>query len=185
MDIGELRVVHASIRGNRDGIYPETSDWTLKQQLGKPPAVFCTGHTHRSLVRRLGSVLVVNAGSVGLPFDSDQRLAYAQITLSKSGWQASIIRLPYDTLQAERDFFDTGFYTDAGPLAELVLIELRQARSQLYQWAVRYQRRALDGQISMRQSVDEYLKKINKASCHLAMHAHSITILLRSAFGAG
>ncbi|HLF00485.1 MAG TPA: metallophosphoesterase [Anaerolineales bacterium] len=33
----ELRVAHASMRGNRDGIYVETDDDTVRQQVGSPP----------------------------------------------------------------------------------------------------------------------------------------------------
>jgi putative phosphoesterase len=70
-DGGEVRITHASMRGNRDGVYPETSDETLKKQMGPPPAIFCVGHTHRPLIRRLCGALVVNVGSAGLPFDGD------------------------------------------------------------------------------------------------------------------
>jgi predicted phosphodiesterase len=153
----EVRVVHASMRNNRDGIYPETRDEALRKQLGIPPALLCVGHTHRSLVRWLDDTLVVNAGSVGLPFDHDRRAGYAQLSWSRNTWRAQIIRLDYDFMRAERDFFDTNFITDAGPLAQLVLIELRQARSQLFQWAARYQDRALAGEISVQDSVREFL----------------------------
>jgi putative phosphoesterase len=154
----EVRVVHASMRGNRDGIYPETRDETLRKQIGEPPAVLCVGHTHRPLVRWLNETLVVNAGSVGLPFDNDQRTGYAQIARSHNAWHAQIVRLDYDIAQGERDFLETNFIPDAGPLAQLVLIELRQARSMLFQWAVRFQDRALAGEISMQDSVREFLR---------------------------
>jgi hypothetical protein len=45
----------------------------------------------------------------------------------------------------------------AGPLAELVIVELRQARSLLFHWALTYQDRALAGEISMEASVREFL----------------------------
>ncbi len=156
-DGSEMRVVHASMRGNRDGIYPETHDETLRKQLGDPPALLCVGHTHRPLIRGLDETLVVNAGSVGLPFDYDRRAGYAQLTWRQNAWHAQIVRLDYDFARAERDFFETNFIHDAGPLAQLVLIELRQARSQLFQWADRYQERALAGEISMQDSVREFV----------------------------
>jgi putative phosphoesterase len=158
LDGSEVRVVHASMRGNRDGIYPETSDETLRRQIGAPPAVLCVGHTHRPLVRWLNGTLVVNAGSVGLPFDFDRRTGYAQIFWSRRTWHARLIRLEYDIAQEERDFAETNFIPDAGPLAQLVLIELRQARSMLFQWASRFQARALAGEISMQDSVREFLR---------------------------
>jgi predicted phosphodiesterase len=160
----EVRIVHASMRGLRDGIYPETSDTALEAKIKgnssaspvTPPAVFCVGHTHRPLVRRLDSTLVVNAGSAGLPFDGDTRPAYAQLTYHKGKWNAEIVRVEYDLQAAERDFYTSGYLPDAGPLVELVLVELREARSQLYNWSIRYQDLAWRGEITMDDSVREF-----------------------------
>jgi predicted phosphodiesterase len=41
----EVRVVHASMRNNRDGIFPETTDAELRCQIAPPPATLCVGHT--------------------------------------------------------------------------------------------------------------------------------------------
>ncbi len=158
-DGSELRVVHASMRGKRDGIYPETSDSTLAQQMAPPPAVLCVGHTHRPLIRRVTGTLVVNAGSVGLPFDEDPRLAYARLTWQQGEWQAEIVRLPYDLAHAKADFFASDYYTEAGPLTKLVLIELQTARSMLFYWSSRYQTQAELGLISMQDSVAEFLEQ--------------------------
>lgn len=169
--------VHASRKGIRDGIYPETSDETLKSKIftdcppgneesiawiGAPGeyikmALFGVGHTHRPLVRYLDDLLVVNAGSAGLPFDLDTRPSYARLTFHKNQWTAEIRRCEYDLQQAEKDFYLSGYLEDGGPLVKLVLIELQTARSQLYQWAIRYQQRAMQGEISMDESVKHYL----------------------------
>ena len=174
----QVSFVHASMMGIRDGIYPETSDHALESKVFSPLAesanekvqwlgsqsnpsslsLFGVGHTHRPLIRRLGEVLVVNAGSAGLPFDQDTRPSYARLTFHKGEWQAEIRRCDYDLYQAERDFFTTGYLEGGGPLVKLVLIELRTAQSQLYHWAIRYQERALLGEISMDDSVERYLE---------------------------
>jgi hypothetical protein len=99
----------------------------------------------------------VNAGSAGLPFDGDTRAAYAQLTWQSDGWKARITRVDYDLAQAERDFFETGFAQEAGPLVRLVQVELRQARAMLGGWVNRYQSRALAGKIEMEESVVEFL----------------------------
>jgi predicted phosphodiesterase len=153
----EARVVHASMRGKRDGIFPDTCDETLREQIAPPPSLICVGHTHVPLVRMIDQTLVVNAGSVGLPFDRDPRLAYAQLTWRESGWQAAIVRLDYDRITAEQDLFDSGFMEDAGPLARIVQLELRQARSLLFGWASKFQTHCLAGEISMEDSVQKYL----------------------------
>jgi predicted phosphodiesterase len=156
-DGSELRVVHASMGGNRDGIYPHTPDEQLAGQIAPATAVLCVGHTHRPLIRKLDSTLIVNAGSVGLPFDGNQELAYAQITWRAGEWCAEIVRLPYDVEKARSDFFDYGYYVEAGPLVQLVLVELLTARSMLFNWSHRYQSRAEQGSISMQDSVKEFL----------------------------
>jgi putative phosphoesterase len=160
-DAGEFRVAHASMRSNRVGIFPFTSDEELQQLIEPPPAVFCVGHTHRPLIRKLNDTLVVNAGSAGLPFDGDNRVSYTQVTWHRENWQAKIIRLPYDMGQAERDFFDTGFIQEGGPVTELMLVELRLAYSQLYQWTARYRNPVLRGELSVEKSIREYLEQPN------------------------
>jgi hypothetical protein len=102
--------------------------------------------------------LIVNAGSVGLPFDGDRRAGYAQISLHDGGWDAEIIRLPYDIAQAEDDFFTTGFLQQAGPLAELILFELEHAYPQLHSWTKMYRDPILAGEISVEQAVQDHLE---------------------------
>ena len=159
-DGGEVRITHASMLSLRDGIYPWTSDAELEHKIGRPPALFLVGHTHTPLIRRLNGTLVVNAGSSGLPFDGDTRPAYARCTWRQGAWQAEIVRVDYDFALAERDFYTTGFMENAGPLAVLVLRELQLAHSQLGNWANLYQRRTLAGEISMHQSVAEFLQRM-------------------------
>jgi predicted phosphodiesterase len=173
---GEVAFYHGSVLGLRAGIYPETSDRSLLKKTGldnRPPgapplSMFCVGHTHRPLVRSLNGTCVVNAGSAGLPFDGDIRTGYAQLTWQptrrssqqEGAWQAEIIRLPYDTQQAERDFYLNGYLDGGGPLAGLVLIELQTASSLLYTWAAQYQERAACGEITLDDSVRQYLASL-------------------------
>lgn len=158
-----VQIVHASRRSNRDGLFARNDDDQLRRKVyvenEKPPAVFCTGHTHWPFVRWLDDTLVVNAGSVGLPFDGDRRAAYAQLTCRDDQWQAKIIRLDYDWQQTERDFFETGFLSDGGPLVELILDELRIARPHLYRWTQQYESDVLAGAITIEESVPIFLTK--------------------------
>ncbi len=156
---GEIRITHASMLGIRDGIYAKTTDEELCKKIDPPPALFCAGHTHRSLIRTLNGTLVVNAGSVGLPFDADTRAGYAQITRQNGQWQAEIVRLPYDMEQARRDLYDTGFMDSGGPLSELILIELETGLSQLYQWSAQYVDPVLNGEITVAESVRQFLEE--------------------------
>ncbi len=156
-DGSEFRVVHASMRNNRDGIYADSSDDVLYQQIAPVPGVFVTAHTHRPLIRRFNDSLVVNVGSVGAPFDRDTRASYGRFLWTHDGWQSEIIRLPYDVAQTERDYVESGFLDEAGPLAQLMLVELRRAGGLIYRWAKRYQDAVLAEEIDLADSVRELL----------------------------
>ncbi len=156
-DGSEVRVVHASMRGNRDGIYPTTSDRTLATQIAPAPPLFCVGHTHRPLIRSIDGTLVVNVGSVGLPFDGDTRASYGRFQWRGNHWEAEIRRVAYDLQQAERDFMQTGFSDEGGPLTQVMLSELRSARSLLYVWSKHYESLVMAGKMTVEQAVDDYL----------------------------
>lgn len=159
VDGSELRAAHASMRGNRDGIYVETADDTLRQQVGAPPPpLFVVGHTHKSLIRQIDGTKVVNVGSVGLPFDGDHRAAYAQVWRNNGEWEAEIVRLEYDRAQAERDFVESGILEEGGALARLMQVELQIARSQIAEWMNAYEQRALAGEIGVGEAVTRFLE---------------------------
>jgi predicted phosphodiesterase len=157
----QICIVHASMKGNRVGIYPETQDDELAELISsngrKLPSLFGVGHTHRPLIRINKNTTVVNAGSAGLPFDGNYQPSYVQATWQVDHWSVKIQRLDYDSQQAEKDFSLTGYLQQAGPLVKLVLRELKEARSHLFTWADRYQDMVLTGNISMTESVDRCL----------------------------
>jgi putative phosphoesterase len=157
-DGSEFRVVHGSMKNNRDGVYPENNDALLYEQIAPVPAVFVAAHTHRPLIRRFNDSLVVNVGAVGSPFDQDRRASYGRFTWTRHGWEAEIVRLPYDTAQTERDYVTSGFLDEAGPLTQLMLIELRRAGGLIHRWASRYQNAILAEEIDMESSVRQLLQ---------------------------
>lgn len=162
---GEVRFLHGSILGLRDGIYPETSDRSLVSKLGTPRAasrlsLVCVGHTHRPLVRSLNGTLVVNAGSAGLPFDGHLRPSYARLTWLQGGWKAEVVRVAYDHNAALKDFEASGFLAEGGPLVRLIYYELEHACSLLYNWAYYFQEPVLRGQISLEESVQVFMSQL-------------------------
>ena len=147
-----LRIVHASMLSNRDGVYPITTDEDLRRQIAPAPAVFVTGHTHRPLVREIDRTLVVNIGSVGSSFDDDRRASYGRFHWA-GGWTAEVMRLDYDYAQIERDYVCSGFLDEGGALAQLMLVELRKARGLIFRWASRYEEAVMTGRMSLEESV--------------------------------
>lgn len=157
-DKSSLLVLHASIWGNRDGIFPWSTDKELERKTAPHPTVFVTAHTHFPFIRQLKGTLIVNAGSVGLPGDGDWRAGYGRLTWTNlGGWQAEIKRVAYDREQTERDYISSGFLAEAGPTALLTLVELRSARDAKARWASIYRERILAGSISPEMAVKEFL----------------------------
>ena len=159
-DASEFRVVHASMRNNRDGIHNELPDSALRQKIAPAPAVFVTGHTHQPLIRQVDQTLVVNTGSVGAPFDQDWHPSYGRFTWNQDqGWNAEIVRVNYDRRLVERDFVSSGFLKDGGPLAQIMLVELRRSRGLIYHWASQYEQMVINEQISIEESVKRVLQE--------------------------
>jgi predicted phosphodiesterase len=161
-DGSEVRIAHASMRGTRDNILVDTPDEQLKQQVQgseteRPcPTIFCIGHTHLPFLRTLDTTLVLNVGSVGLPFDGDRRASYARLVWNETGWQAQIQRLTYDWAAAERDFHTTGFLHQAGLAADLIFEELCTGRSRLFRWITTFEEQVKSGTCSVADSIVQY-----------------------------
>jgi len=154
---GRASFTHASLLGNRNGIFADTGALDLAAKVDASAALFGVGHTHRPLVRNHGATVVVNAGSVGLPFDGDRRAGYARATARRAGWEVEIQRLAYDWRAVWRDCVTEEFVAGSGPVAGLISRELEVARPLLTEWTNRYQHLVLAGQIGMERSVREFL----------------------------
>lgn len=152
-----LRIVHASMYSNRDGIYPLTDEEDIRRKIAPAPAVFVTGHTHRPLMRQIDQTLVVNIGSVGSSFDGDRRAGYGRFVWDGHKWSGEVVRIEYDYRQIEGDYVRSGFLAEGGALAQLMLVELRKAHGLIFRWASRYEKAVLMGEMTLEQSVRNIL----------------------------
>ena len=154
----EIRMVHASMLGDRKGIFPDDSEESLREKIAPAPKVLVVGHTHRPLIRRVDASLVVNVGAVGAPFDGDPRAAYARLTLNNGRWDAEIVRIAYDRNRAIACFEESGYLEESGDFARLILAEFREARSLIPGWYRAYEDQVMDGGMTLKASVDLYLE---------------------------
>jgi predicted phosphodiesterase len=68
--LGPTLFCHGSPHSDTQRITTATTDQRLRRLLaGVDPRVVVCGHTHRQFDRRLDAYRVINAGSVGLPFE--------------------------------------------------------------------------------------------------------------------
>ena len=152
-----IQGLHASRLGDRVGIYPDTPDEDLFKLADPNADLFLVGHTHQPFIRRWEQSLVINIGSVGLPFDGDTRPSYARIINDSEGWKGKIIRLDYDQKAAEEDFFSSGFVPDGGEIADLILAEIQLGWPQLSKFFKRFETPIREEKISMREAVKKHM----------------------------
>jgi len=119
----DVALVHASPESAWRSPSPEATDAELDavyRPLSRPVAVY--GHVHRSFVRNLPGLVVVNAGSVSLSFDGDPRASY----LLLDGQKPVIRRVAYDV---EKEI--AAVEAARLPHAEMIARTLRKARPQM------------------------------------------------------
>jgi len=95
---------HGSPRSNTEKILSTTPEDRLFEIFsGRVANVYAGGHTHEQMVRKFGSSLVVNPGSVGLPFFTDPHgdvknpiwAEYAMLSLSGDSLRIDLRRTRY------------------------------------------------------------------------------------------
>lgn len=127
-----LRLVHGSPGSNNEGIGPWTSEDRLAIHLAsiREPILVCA-HTHRPLLHRAGERMVVNVGSVGLPFNGDRRAQYAIFDCFDDSIEVDFRRIDYDHLRILEIYESSGFLRHGGVTARLLYMELKHARPYL------------------------------------------------------
>ena len=90
-------LVHAVPGDDEVRLTPDTPDALAESLVGGAgqPTLLC-GHVHVQYARRVAGVEVVNPGSVGFPFDGDQRAAWAIV----DGGEVELRRTAYDVERA-------------------------------------------------------------------------------------
>ncbi|MCP3957894.1 MAG: metallophosphoesterase family protein [bacterium] len=124
-----LRLVHGTPATNREGIGPWTGDDEMSGYWGavEEPVLVCA-HTHRPLLREIEGGLVVNVGSVGLPFNRDRRAQYAIFTSQAGGaWRVEPRQVPYDLEEIFEIYETSGFQAAGGITAQLLRMELEHS----------------------------------------------------------
>ncbi|MCR8644624.1 metallophosphatase family protein [Paenibacillus sp. N1-5-1-14] len=123
---------HASSKSLIDIVYP----WATLDELDTLHAdnqtkLLLYGHIHHAYVRQGRGRLVVNCGSIGTPFDGDNRASYAIVDLMGSDIAVQLRRVTYDVEQAiaiaiERDMPDRESFAYALRTAQYPYNQVRQ-----------------------------------------------------------
>jgi predicted phosphodiesterase len=100
-----IALVHASPGNCWRAPMPDASDAEFESAystLGQPVAVY--GHIHRSFIRSVHGMTVINSGSVSLSYDGDRRASYLML----DGTSAEIRRVEYDVDRELKALADCG-----------------------------------------------------------------------------
>jgi predicted phosphodiesterase len=115
-----LVLVHATPWSTTDIIDPASPAATVARAFEQADTrALVYGHIHRAYIREAAGGLIVNAGSVGFPFDGEPRPAWAILTLAGGAWRAEIVRTDYDREAAARDLL-TSDHPDAEAFARRI-----------------------------------------------------------------
>ncbi len=123
-----IRIVHGSPRSNNEGIGPWTDRESLVEHLDsvEEPVLVCA-HTHRPGVWQVDERMIVNVGSVGLPFNKDSRAQYALFEGAGSTWDVELVKVDYDRQQLLEAYDSTGFLAEGGATSLLLKREVEEA----------------------------------------------------------
>ncbi len=152
-----VQVSHGTMAGNRNGITAAVPDEALHDKLPEDIDLFVTAHTHRPLTRHYKGTDILNVGSVGSPFDGDIRASYGQLEFHNGRWRTRIQRLDYDRARTRRDFLESGFVHEGGPLARIIFLEWQTARLLMPSWHRRYGDAVRAGEIGLDKAVDDFM----------------------------
>jgi putative phosphoesterase len=100
-----ILIVHGSPHGSFDTMHPSLTSETIRAWFPagtRRPDVLVGGHTHVPFVRTVDGMLVVNAGTVGRPFDGDPRASWALLELEEGRARARIRRVGYPVEETVR-----------------------------------------------------------------------------------
>ena len=124
-DLPAVYLVHGVPGNPFVGFMPDMPDAQMARYLsGVDAPVVIGAHSHRPLERRLSGRLVLNPGSVGMPYNGDPRAQYLLLDAEDKQWRASFCRVAYDRELVRRTFIEQGLFDAYGPLGRLYLLTI-------------------------------------------------------------
>ncbi len=115
-----LVVVHATPVSTTDVLGPDAPEEVVTRAFDQARTrTLAYGHIHRPYIRNVAGGLIVNVGSVGLPFDGVPRPAWAVFTLEEGRWGAEVLRVAYDHEAVAQDLLASD-HPDAAAFARRV-----------------------------------------------------------------
>jgi len=106
----DIRCVHGSPRSVIEIMDGSTGEGELKEMVAEVEEdVIVCGHSHRPYIGEIEEKKIINVGSVGSPYDGDNRASYAVLEITAGQIESEIKRVDYNiekllTIADKRDF---------------------------------------------------------------------------------
>ncbi|MCM3764943.1 metallophosphoesterase [Neobacillus niacini] len=94
----DIAAFHATPESLFDIILPHADDDTILSMLMKPAdaTIYVYAHIHRPYIRYINGKVIMNIGSVGLPFDGLTKASYGLVEIEQDNIRTSIQRVSFD-----------------------------------------------------------------------------------------
>lgn len=117
-----MHLFHATPDSLFEIVSKEASDEELEHSLMTQVDAdfYIYGHIHTPFVRKIGDKTVINTGSVGLPFDGDNRASYALLTIKDGKAEAAIERVEYDINRVAASY-DANDYPNREQMKQIII----------------------------------------------------------------
>ena len=126
LDGKRFLLVHATPRDPMDEYAPPDAAFWAPRLAGLRVDFVCVGHTHQPYILKVGTVTVVNPGSVGLSRDGDPRVSYAVI----ENGEVQLKRVEYPIERTVEAVQASGL----DPMAKKMLSDLYRGGAHVARW---------------------------------------------------
>ncbi|WP_077211266.1 metallophosphoesterase family protein [Bacillus dakarensis] len=119
-----IQVFHATADSLFDIVLPDADNETITKKMMKADGqVYVYGHIHNPFIRSIDGKMLINTGSVGLPFDGLPKASYAIVEIESGKLRASIERVDFDIEKAAALYSEKGY-----PNAEQLISFVRNGK---------------------------------------------------------
>ncbi|MFC4322506.1 metallophosphoesterase family protein [Litchfieldia salsa] len=117
----KIHAFHATPESLFDIIPPNSDDDKIEQTLmaGQAADLYLYAHIHKPYIRFIGGRIVMNIGSVGLPFDGLAKASYGIVEVNQGQISTTIQRVTVDPELAAAKYDEVG-YPNADMMARIV-----------------------------------------------------------------
>jgi putative phosphoesterase len=121
----EITAFHATPDSLFDIILPNADDTIIESNLMKPgdKDLYVYAHIHRPYIRYINGKVIMNIGSVGLPFDGLTKASYGLVEVDQGNIRTSIQRVSYDLEKVIEIYEDVNY-----PNKEMMKSVIRNAK---------------------------------------------------------